>query len=168
MASYSDLSINQLQLLRNSGVGDVARSHIDAELAAREAATPGIITGKQSGNNPDVEAKSTDPRDKMTSVEKRMADVMDIRKRLGDVVDWWFENITFRTGAGRTYYRPDFVAMLPNGSIEVTEVKGKHIWDDARDRFKSAALMYPFARWRMLKWEDDDWRTVYDFKARGD
>lgn len=107
--------------------------------------------------------KSLDPRASMTRVEMRMADVLDLRVRQGEVSSWWFEHIVFKTGADRTTYRPDFVALLPDGSLEIIETKGGHIWEDARKSFKAAAAMYPFARWRMLQWVDDEWRTVYDF-----
>lgn len=45
--------------------------------------------------------------------------------------------------ADNTFYTPDFAVMMPDGQIEIHEVKG--YWqDDARAKIKIAADMYPF------------------------
>lgn len=60
----------------------------------------------------------------------------------GVVADFWFEPFNLRL-AGNTYYRPDFLVQLDDGTLEVHEVKG-HWEDDARVKIKVAANMFPF------------------------
>lgn len=137
------------QLQRSPMIGDAMKERIAGFLGQTTAA---------SASAP----RSTDPRDRMTKAEQHMADVLDLRKRQGEIVEWWFECMTFRVGAGRTHYRPDFVALLADGSIEAIEVKGRHIWDDAKVKFKTAAMLYPFARWRMMQLVDGEWKKLFD------
>lgn len=139
---------DELRKLRPA-VGAVMQERIDALLGeARVADTP---------------QKSTDPRDRMNGTEKRMALILDMRKRAGEIVEWWYESVTFRVGIERSHYRPDFVCNLPDGSLEIVEVKGGFVRDDARGKFQAAARQYPFARWRMLAWVKGEWRTIADY-----
>jgi hypothetical protein len=104
-----------------------------------------------------------DPRERMTETEKRMANVCESRIRAGEVQKWWFEDLVFRVGADRTTYKPDFVLLLTTGELEVIEVKGAQKWEDSLVKFKAAAREYTFARWRMLEWNEGQWRTMYDY-----
>ena len=106
------LSRIQLEQLRaNPNIGAVLREKIDARLAA-------------IGNSNPEDPTSTDPRDRMNQTERRMADVLDMRIRSGEVLEWLYEDVTFRVGADRCRYTPDFVARLQNSAVEIVEVKG--------------------------------------------
>lgn len=60
----------------------------------------------------------------MNGTEQRYADeVLDVRLRHSQILDWAFEPDHLRL-ADRTFYVPDFRVMLPDGSIEFHEVKG--------------------------------------------
>lgn len=60
----------------------------------------------------------------------------------GEIAWYRFEGMKFRL-ADNTFYTPDFMVMLNDGSMEAHEVKG--FWqDDARAKIKIAADMYPF------------------------
>lgn len=60
----------------------------------------------------------------------------------GELLWYKFEGLKFRL-ADNTFYTPDFCIMLPDGQIEIREVKG--FWqEDARVKIKVAAEMYPF------------------------
>lgn len=154
----SHLTLAQLKdLQRNVSIGDIMRGRVDEAIRSRL----GIDVNTPKRVHAPVEAGP-----KMNETEKRYASVLEMRVRAGEIKRWWFGSIVFRTGAGRTTYKPDFVVELPDYSIEVHEVKGAHVWDDAREKFKTAALLYRWARWIMLQWVDGEWKTVYDF-ARG-
>lgn len=145
-----ELSPDGLRKLRPH-VGEASQARIDQLLAAPP--TGDVRTTP----------KSLDPRDRMNQTEGRYADILDARKGAGEIVKWWYEEITFRVGVERTIYRPDFVTLLPNGRLEVIEVKGAHVWDDARVKFQSAAREYPFARWSWMQWKNNEWKCVYDY-----
>ena len=63
-------------------------------------------------------------------------------EHLGQIQWRKFEGLKLRL-ADKTFYTPDFVVMLDDGTIECHEVKG--FWeDDARVKIKVAAATYPF------------------------
>ena len=82
------------------------------------------------------------------------------------VVGWEFEAFKVRVGLGRTWYTPDFLVRLRDGSIRLDEVKGGHIHDDARVKFKTAAMLYPWWGWRMVQRRKGAWNVVYDHPAQ--
>lgn len=154
MTRMASLSIGELEKLQlDPRIGDVTRDRIAATLADRKNEP------RQAAPVP----KSSDPRSRMTKPEVLMAQQLDVRVRLGEVKCWWFEAVSFRVGIERSNYRPDFVALLADGTLEVTEVKGGHIWEDSVKSFKAAVQLYPFARWRLLQLVKGEWRTLHDF-----
>ena len=79
---------------------------------------------------------------KMNGLEAQYAAVLDERKTRGQIIEYWFERFTFKL-ADDTRYTPDFVVMLPDGALEVHEVKG-FLEEDAFIKWKVAAEMFPF------------------------
>lgn len=78
----------------------------------------------------------------MNKTEALYASHLDKLQAAGDIAAWWFEVVTFRI-APDCRYTPDFLVMMPDGIIEVHEVKG--FWeDDALVKIKVAAQMFPF------------------------
>lgn len=78
----------------------------------------------------------------MNKTERAYADTLEWRRRAGEVVWFKFEAIKLRL-ADNTFYTPDFLVMLADGTLEAHEVKG-HWRDDARAKIKIAAELYPF------------------------
>lgn len=78
----------------------------------------------------------------MNKTESAYCQLLELRKRTGEV-DWYrFEGVKLRL-ADNTFYTPDFAVMLSTGEMEMHEVKG--FWaDDARVKIKVAAEQYPF------------------------
>jgi hypothetical protein len=93
----------------------------------------------------------------MNKTEERYAAHLENLKRIGAVLWYKFEGVTFKL-ARKTSYSPDFVVMLPDGAIECHEVKGttkrtdsagvKHskpyFQEDAHVKVKVAAESFPF------------------------
>lgn len=78
----------------------------------------------------------------MNKTEAAYADTLAWQMREGLVAWFKFEGVKLRL-ADNTFYSPDFVVMLADGSLECHEVKG--FWtDDARVKIKVASDMYPF------------------------
>jgi hypothetical protein len=79
----------------------------------------------------------------MNKTESRYADILAGRVRVGEVVWFGFEVVKLRL-AEKTFYTPDFIVQLSDGTLEAHEVKG--FWeDDARVKIKVAAALFPFA-----------------------
>lgn len=78
----------------------------------------------------------------MNKTESEYCQLLELRKRAGEIVWYRFEGVKLRL-ADNTFYTPDFAVMLSTGEMEMHEVKG--FWtDDARVKIKVAAEQYPF------------------------
>jgi hypothetical protein len=84
----------------------------------------------------------------MNKTEALYAQILEIRKRAGEILDWAFEPEKFRL-ADKTFYTPDFRVIMPDFTVEFHEVKAK--WsngqvgrDDAKVKIKVAAEMHPY------------------------
>lgn len=67
---------------------------------------------------------------------------LETLKMAGEVLWHEFERIKLKL-ANNTFYTPDFMVMMADGTLEIHEVKG--FWeDDARVKIKVAADQFPF------------------------
>ena len=87
--------------------------------------------------------------ERMNKTEGLYAIELDWQKREGLVATWKFEAVKFRL-AKATFYTPDFLVVFGTGQICFDEVKG-YERDDAVVKFKLAAELFPFWRFRMVK-----------------
>lgn len=91
----------------------------------------------------------------MNKLEAAYAEALEFERRAG-IVEWYgFEGMKFKL-ADKTYYTPDFIVMLADGTLEAREVKG--FWeDDARVKIKVAAAMFPI-RFVAITKERGEWK----------
>lgn len=57
-----------------------------------------------------------------TKGERAYAELLDGRKHAGHVAGWWYEAMSWKL-VDDTHYRPDFLVLLADGTLEVHEVK---------------------------------------------
>lgn len=81
----------------------------------------------------------------MSGTEKKYASQLEADKLAGVIVSYRFEAVKLRL-ADKTFYTPDFYVLMPDGSIELREVKGS--WnapnqDMSRVKIKVAAEQFP-------------------------
>lgn len=86
---------------------------------------------------------------RMNKGEAAYAAALDARIAAGHVVAWWFEFLTLRL-ADDTHYRPDFLVQLPDGTLELHEVKGRkgetfYATEDGWLKIKLTAEVAPFS-----------------------
>lgn len=93
----------------------------------------------------------------MNKAEAAYAGHLDLLKKADEVAEWWFERLTFKL-ANDLRYTPDFVVQLPDGEVQVHEVKGCTVktrgdgtrypaafaMDDAKAKIKVLAEHFPF------------------------
>ena len=79
----------------------------------------------------------------MNRYEREYSLLLDGLKAEGKVLWWAFDAIKLRL-AELTFYTPDFIIMLADGEIEIHDVKGGFIEDDAIVKVKVAATLFPF------------------------
>ena len=81
--------------------------------------------------------------DRLNKTEAEYAGMLDARQRAGEVAWYRFEAIKIRL-ADNTFYTPDFLVLLADMSLEIHEVKGAFVMDDAKVKLKLAAETCPF------------------------
>lgn len=106
----------------------------------------------------------TTERGGRSKTQAAWAEHLDLERAHGSVSFWLEEAVSLRL-ADRTWYRPDFLVVRPNGQIEMHEVKG--FWrDDARAKFKIAAELHPWAKfWVIMRAKGGGW-SVEQAKVR--
>lgn len=95
----------------------------------------------------------------MNRLEARYASELDLRTHClaPEVLSVRFEAMKIRL-ADKTFYTPDFMLVMRDGTVEFHEVKG--FWeDDARVKVKVAAEMFPEFRFVGVTWDRrDGWK----------
>jgi len=90
--------------------------------------------------------------------EQRYRDEFLIPRILsGEIAECVFEGRTFEL-AHRCTYTPDWWCRLADGREECHEVKGAHVWDDARVKAKVAARMNATICFYWCQWKGGKWR----------
>lgn len=94
----------------------------------------------------------------MNKLEEAYAGLLAGRKLAGEIEDYWFESITLKLADG-VRYTPDFLVMMPDGELQLHEVKAgmavkkdgvatgetKAMSEDAsRVKIRVAAAKFPF------------------------
>jgi hypothetical protein len=95
---------------------------------------------------------------KMNGLESRYARHLGLLKLEGKVSAFQYESIAFRL-ADRTTYNPDFLVILPDGSVEIHETKG-FMRDDAAVKIKVAARMFPWFTFRLVRQQGGLWQIT--------
>jgi hypothetical protein len=78
----------------------------------------------------------------MNKTEAAYAETLEARKLAGEIQLYQFEPVSWRIARG-AWYKPDFMVMMADDTIEFHEVKG--FWAEAaKVRIKVAAAKLPF------------------------
>lgn len=82
----------------------------------------------------------------MNRTEKAYAAWLEAEKHAGRIMTYWFEALKLKIAEGTCWYTPDFLVLMPDGTLELHEVKGspRIFAEDAKVKTKSAATQYPF------------------------
>lgn len=78
-----------------------------------------------------------------SNLERSWADQLMQAKAEGLVLHWGYESLSLRI-APAARYTPDFFVLLPDGAIELHEVKGGFVREAARIRLAVAASKFPW------------------------
>ena len=87
----------------------------------------------------------------MNKTEARFAELLELRKRAGEIEAWYFEPLKLRLAKG-CFYTPDFLVIEATGRITFYEVKG--YWrDDAKVKYKTAAEKFKCFTFHSAMWD---------------
>ena len=101
---------------------------------------------------------------KMNKTEARYATQLELLKRAGKIVNWKFESMKFRLGDGAhptkrpPFYTPDFLVVYSD-HFELHEVKGSFFREAAKVRIRTAAELYPWFIWKVIRLQHGAWET---------
>lgn len=81
----------------------------------------------------------------MNRTEKAYAAYLELEKRAGRVLAFWFESFKLKVADRACWYTPDFFVLMPDNTLEIHEVKGspRIFADDAKVKVKVVASTYP-------------------------
>lgn len=91
--------------------------------------------------------------------EQRFLDICEARKRHGEIKEVRFEGITIKLADG-CRYTPDVMTIDHENRIVFYEVKGSHIWDDSKVKFRVAKDQNPWATFEMHQWKSGEWTRI--------
>jgi hypothetical protein len=132
-----------------SGVGEGVRRK-NAELFGERAVVSQPAT---------LASLAPKPLTRMNKTETRFAQLLEGWKLAGDILDYKFESVTLRL-APHTHYRTDFVVWLKDGRTRFYEVKGSYVRDDAWQKLKTVAVLYPQWEFVRAQWKDGAWHWL--------
>lgn len=95
----------------------------------------------------------------MNKTEARYQEMLEERRVLGTIAHHAYQLLTVRLGDDLRY-TPDFVVILPDGVIELHEVKGGFVRDDARVKLLATAAQLPFVCKLAQFTKSDGWRIT--------
>jgi hypothetical protein len=79
----------------------------------------------------------------MNETEKTYAWILEAKKNKGEILDYEYESFKLRM-ADDCWYVVDFLVYTKEGIIEIHEVKGPFIREDAMIKLRGIAERYPF------------------------
>jgi len=87
--------------------------------------------------------------------------ILEAMKRKGEIVDYYFEGVTFRL-ADRCKFTPDFFVIVSLNPLKIRfcETKGRHIWDDSKVKFRVAKEQFHWAEWEMHQRIKGQWQRI--------
>lgn len=95
---------------------------------------------------------------KMNKTEAEYASHLGLLLVAGEVAAFAFEPLKLRL-ADRSYYDPDFLVQLSDGSLEIHEVKG-HMEDDAVVKLRVAQETHAWLRFYLIRKERGGWTKM--------
>ena len=106
-----------------------AMRHLESDVIAVNGGRGKFKAGSESGKA--VRRRPRHENGKMNTGESHYARHLDALLAAGKISGWWFEFMTF-TLAELCRIQPDFTVLLPDGQIELHEIKGGK-WVDCKD-----------------------------------
>ena len=94
-----------------------------------------------------LRAKGRMKKGELNRTESSYAQYLEGEKQGGRVADYWFESLKLKVADGTCWYTPDFMVLLPDGRLDLHDVKRipRVFFDDAKCKVKVVATSFPFA-----------------------
>lgn len=95
---------------------------------------------------------------RISETERRYAiEVLEPARRRGQVLRYQHQPRPPIDLAYRCTFTPDYRVEYADGSVEIVDVKGAHVWEDATIKLKFAARLHPDVRCVQAQWKRGRW-----------
>ena len=98
----------------------------------------------------------------MNKTEEAYSLILEAKKRNGDIREYAYESLTLKL-AKDTRLTVDFMVIASDDTLEMHEVKGGFVREDAWMKLKIAAQLFPF-RFRLAQFKNKSW-TISEVEA---
>jgi hypothetical protein len=98
----------------------------------------------------------------MNKTEEAYSIILEAKKRNGEIREYAYESLTLKL-AKDTRLTVDFMVIASDDTLEMHEVKGGFVREDAWMKLKIAAQLFPF-RFRLAQYKSKSW-TIADVEA---
>ncbi len=83
------------------------------------------------------------PKDQKNKTEQAYADLLDLQKHQGLIIDWKFHPMNVRL-AKNTFYEVDFLVLTSSLVVEIHETKGTFVTEKGQMKIKLCAEALPW------------------------
>jgi len=101
-------------------------------------------------------------KSRLNKTEAEFSLLLEAQKRKGEIDGWMFEGVKLRLADG-CWYTPDFMTWSFAGKsvlLRFYEVKGAHVWDDAKVKYKVARHQIAWAKFECWQKLQGQWRRL--------
>jgi hypothetical protein len=95
---------------------------------------------------------------RMNKTESEYAMILEAMKRKGEIIAYSFEAIKLRL-ADNCWYTPDFFVERIDQLPIFVEIKGSHVWDDSKVKFRTAREIHTWADFEMMQKTKSGWAS---------
>lgn len=106
-----------------------------------------------------TKAEDSEPVKYKSKTEARYAQLLELRKRAGEIARYEYEPITLVVGK-KLRYTPDFYIEHHDGSFELHEIKGGYIRRGGLNKFKNGVDKFPNWNWQLWQWKGGQWQQI--------
>lgn len=94
-----------------------------------------------------IRGKGNQGGQRMNKTEAEYQMILQRKLQNGELVKVLYNKLKFHVGGKRCWYTPDFLCVTNLGRIEIHEVKGDWVYEDARVKYNACAEKYEMFDW---------------------
>jgi hypothetical protein len=97
----------------------------------------------------------------MNKTETDFSHILEAQKRRGEILTYTYEGVTLSIGIG-CKFTPDFFVVVSHDPLRLRccETKGRHIWDDAKVKYRVARSIHSWAEWQLWQKVGGQWSMI--------
>lgn len=102
------------------------------------------LTQKRIDN---IRGKGNQGGQRMNKTEAEYIRLLEMKQQAGEIKSIHYNKLKFHVGGKRCWYSPDVLVVKSDGRMEIHEVKGDWVYEDARVKYNACAEKYDMFDW---------------------